>query len=318
MPQKPSLVVHGGAWSIPKEAEAACLVGCRRALEAGWKILAAGGRAVEAVEAAIVVLEDEPVFDAGVGSHLNRDGVVQLDAIMMDGQSLKAGAVAAVERIKNPIRLARKVMEKSDHMMLAGPGAELFAQEHGIPLCAPKDLVLERERQAWLLCAGSEGHRGGHHFGEHMGTVGAVALDSRGDLVAGTSTGGTCCKLPGRVGDSPLIGCGCYADAEGGGVSCTGWGEAIMRVVLAKAASDMLRGGKSAQETAAASIELLAERGKGTGGLILLDRNGTPGFAHNTSHMAFGTVDEAGCFSATLTADMLKSENGRTGHADLR
>lgn len=302
MPPRPSLIVHGGAWSIPKEAEADCLAGCRRALAAGWKILAVGGAALDAVEAAIIVLEDEPVFDAGLGSHLNRDGVVQLDAIVMDGQTLQAGAVAAVERIKNPIRLARKVMEASDHMMLVGPGAELFAQEQGLALCAPKDLVLERERQAWLRCAGSEGHKSGHHFGEHHGTVGAVAMDAQGNLIAGTSTGGTCCKLPGRVGDSPLIGCGCYADAEAGGVSCTGWGEAIMRVVLAKAASDMLRDGKSAQETAAASVNLLAERGKGTGGLVLLDRQGTPGFAHSTSHMAYGFIDSREKFVTSIHA----------------
>lgn len=290
MAQKPSLIVHGGAWSIPKEAEADCLGGCRRALEAGWKILAAGGPALDAVEAAIIVLEDEPVFDAGIGSHLNRDGVVQLDAIVMEGKTLKAGAVAAVERVRNPIRLARKVMEQSEHMMLAGPGAELFAQEHGMALCAPKDLVLERERQAWLQCAGSEGHKTGHHFGEHHGTVGAVALDAYGNLIAGTSTGGTCCKLPGRVGDSPLIGCGCYADVESGGVSCTGWGEAIMRVVMAKTAADLLRAGKSAKDAGDAAVKLLADRGKGTGGVILLDRQGTPGFAFNTSHLACGYV----------------------------
>ncbi len=301
MPQRPSLIVHGGAWNIPKEAEVDCLSGCRRALEAGWKILSAGGSAIDAVEAAIVVLEDEPVFDAGLGSHLNRDGVVQLDAIVMEGRSLKAGAVAAVERIKNPIRLARKVMEQSQHMMLVGHGAELFAQEHGMALCAPKDLVLERERQAWLRCASSEGHKAGHHFGEHMGTVGAVAIDAHGSLIAGTSTGGTCCKLPGRVGDSPLIGCGCYADSEAGGASCTGWGEAIMRVVMASAATEMLRAGKSAQDAAAGAVQLLAQRGKGTGGLILLDRDGAPGFACNTSHMAFGYLDPAGNLRTAIT-----------------
>jgi beta-aspartyl-peptidase (threonine type) len=290
----PSLIVHGGAWPIPGEAIDDCKAACRRALEAGWQILSAGGSALNAVEAAIVVLEDEPVLDAGLGSHLNRDGVVQLDAIVMDGATLKAGAVAAVERVKNPIRLARKVLEESDHMMLAGPGAELFAQEHGIPLCAPKDLVLERERQAWLRCAGSEGHKSGHHFGDHSGTVGAVACDAQGRLAAGTSTGGTCCKLPGRVGDSPLIGCGCYADAEAGGVSCTGWGEAIMRVVLAKAAADLLRSGQSAQQAADAGVRLLAERGRGAGGLILLDRHGAPGFAFNTPHMAYGYRNAAG------------------------
>jgi len=301
MPTRPSLIVHGGAWSIPPEAEADCRSGCRRALEAGWKILRTGGPALDAVEAAIMILEDDPVFDAGLGSHLNRDGVAQLDAIVMDGQTLQSGAVAAVERIKNPIRLARKVMEASDHMMLVGPGAELFAQEQGLALCAPKDLVLERERLAWLRCAGSEGHKSGHHFGEHHGTVGAVAVDARGQLMAGTSTGGICCKLPGRVGDSPLVGCGCYADAEAGGVSCTGWGEAIMRVVLAKSATDFLRAGQSAQQAAAAAVKLLAERGRGTGGLILLDRHGAPGFACNTSHLAFGMVDTAGNFSVSLT-----------------
>ena len=243
---KPSLIVHGGAWSIPESETENCKAGCRRALEAGWAILSKGGSAVDAVEAAIVVLEDDPVFDAGIGSHLNRDGRVQLDAIVMDGQTLKAGAVAAVERVRNPIRLARKVMEAGDHMMLVGPGAEQFALENGMPLCAPGDLILERERQGWLRCAASGDHKLGRHFGDPSGTVGAVAMDAAGRLAAGTSTGGTCCKFPGRVGDSPLIGCGCYADAETGGVSCTGWGEGIMRIVMAHAAAEMLRAGRSA------------------------------------------------------------------------
>ncbi len=286
----PSLIVHGGAWTIPREAIEDAKAGCRRALEAGWAILSRGGSAADAVEAAIVVLEDDPTFDAGIGSHLNRDGVVQLDAIIMDGATLKAGAVVAVERVRNPIRLARRVMQHSEHMMLSGAGAELFAAEQGLPLCAPKDLVLERERAAWLRCASSEGHKSGHHWAEHSGTVGAVARDAAGNIVAGTSTGGTCCKFPGRVGDSPLIGCGCYADVEAGGISCTGWGEAIMRVVLAKAAADMLAAGKPPQEAAQACVDLLARRGKGAGGLILLDRHGHPAFAFNTTHMAYGYV----------------------------
>jgi beta-aspartyl-peptidase (threonine type) len=172
-------------------------------------------------------------------------------------------------------------------MMLAGAGAELFAVENGIPLCAPSELVLERERHAWLRCASSDGHKSGNHFGEIHGTVGAVAVDARGHVVAATSTGGTCCKFPGRVGDSPLIGCGCYADDEAGGVSCTGWGEAIMKIVMAKAAADFLRAGKSPQEAAQACVDLLAQRAKGTGGLILLDRAGRPGFAFNTPNMAY-------------------------------
>jgi beta-aspartyl-peptidase (threonine type) len=288
---KPSLIVHGGAWNIAEEQVAPCQAGCRRALEAGWRILERSGTALDAVEAAIVVLEDDPIFDAGVGSHLNREGHVELDAIVMDGKTLNAGAVASVQRVRNPIRLARRVLESCPHMMLVGTGAEQFAVEQGFALCDPADLIIDRERERWQ--AHQEGN--GCPFCA-AGTVGAVAMDAAGNLVSGTSTGGTCCKLPGRVGDSPLIGCGCYADSEAGGVSCTGHGEAIMKVVLAKAASDLLCAGKSAQEAAEASVALLARRTQGTGGLILLDRNGHPGFAFNTPHMACGYVAADGSF----------------------
>jgi beta-aspartyl-peptidase (threonine type) len=294
----PSLIVHGGAWNIPDSAVEDCRAGCRRALEAGWAILARGGSALDAVEAAIVVLEDDPLFDAGVGSHLNRDGRVQLDAIVMDGRTLKAGAVAAVERIRNPIRLARRVLASSEHMMLVGAGAEQFAVEQGLELCAPEDLIHERERRAWQRCR-ADSHFAQFHESHSSGTVGAVARDAAGVIVAGTSTGGTCCKRPGRVGDSPLIGCGCYADDEAGGVSCTGHGEAIMKIVMAKAAADLLRppwGGapRIAQQAADAAVRLLSERGRGTGGLILLDRDGRPALAFNTPRMAYGYVAENG------------------------
>jgi beta-aspartyl-peptidase (threonine type) len=290
----PSLIVHGGAWTIPESAIEDAKDGCRRALEAGWAVVSSGGPALDAVEAAIVALEDDPIFDAGVGSHLNREGQVELDAIVMDGGTLDAGAVASVRCVRNPIRLARKVMESSEHVLLVGDGAEQFAADHGVPLCRQEELIIEREWQAWQRCREGK-HSSAHHFADHGGTVGAVARDRAGNIVAGTSTGGTCCKLPGRVGDSPLIGCGCYADAEAGGISCTGWGEAIMRIVMAKTAADFLRppaGGTplSAQEAAARTVRLLAERGKGTGGLILLDREGRPGFAFNTPHMAYGYV----------------------------
>lgn len=290
----PALIVHGGAWEIPDEAVDECKAGCERALKTGWRILTQGGSALDAVEAAIVALEDDPAFDAGVGSHLNRDGRVQLDAILMDGRTLKAGAVAAVERIRNPIRLARRVLEASKHMMLAGPGAEQFALEQGMSLCAPEELIIERERRAWKMfrdrgraaCADARGSATLPPAA--AGTVGAVALDGNGNLAGGTSTGGTCCKFPGRVGDSPLIGCGCYVDDEAGGASCTGSGEAIMRIVMAKAAVDILRAGQMPEETARACVELLATRGGGTGGVILLDRAGRSGFAFNTSRMACG------------------------------
>lgn len=288
-----SLIVHGGAWDIPVAAIPDCRAGIRHALEAGREILARGGAAMDAVEAAIVVLEDDVTFDAGTGAHLNRDGRVQLDAILMDGASLKAGAVAAVERIKNPIRLARKILESSEHMMFAGAGAELFAQENGIALCDPSELVIDRERKAWERCREGN-HSSEFHFGRKQGTVGAVARDVQGRIVAATSTGGTCCKLPGRVGDSPLIGCGCYADAEAGGISCTGHGEAIMKIVMAKAAADLLRNGSSPDAAVSECIHLLARRTHATGGLILLDRAGRPAAAFNTPTMAHGYLQSDG------------------------
>ena len=169
-----------------------------------------------------------------------------------------------------------------------------------IARCDPKELITEAELAAWLRCRNDK-HAAKYHRGHEQGTVGAVAMDREGRLIAGTSTGGTCCKLPGRVGDSPLIGCGCYADAEAGGVSCTGWGEAIMKIVMAKAAADLLRGCAIADEAsgmraAREAVKVLAERGRGTGGLILLDREGGPAFAFNTPHMAYGYVAGDGTF----------------------
>ena len=300
---KSALIVHGGAWDIPDEAAEACKSGCHRALAAGWSILHRGGSALDAVEAAIMVLEDNPVFDAGYGSHLNFDGRVECDAIVMNGATLRAGAAATLQRIKNPIQLARKILEHCPHMMLVAEGAERFAKAQGIQLCKPEELVSEAEWAAWQKCK-EDTHAAEHHRGHQQGTVGAVAIDASGSLFAGTSTGGTCCKLPGRVGDSPLIGCGCYADSEAGGVSCTGYGEAIMKVVLAKTAVDLLRQraicvdspGASSSDTSTANlaareaVHLFAKRTHATGGLILLDRHGHPGFAFNTPRMAYGYV----------------------------
>ena len=292
-----SLIVHGGAWDIPDAAVTDCRSGIERALKAGREILVKGGPALDAIEAAVAVLEDDVVFDAGIGSHLNRDGCVQLDAIIMNGATLKSGAVAAVERVKNPIHLVRKVLDSSQHMLLAAAGAELFAQENGISLCDPSELIIDRERAAWLRCREGS-HKAQFHF-EHNhqhGTVGAVARDSRGQLAAATSTGGTCCKFPGRIGDAPLIGCGCYADNEAGAVSCTGHGEAIMKIVMAKTAADLLRTGTSADAAANECVQLLARRTQSTGGLILLDRDGDPGAAFNTPSMAYGYIKPDGSF----------------------
>ncbi len=308
----PSLIVHGGAWDIPDEAMEACKSGCRRALDAGWAILERGGSALDAIESAIVVLEDDPVFDAGFGSHLNLDGRVECDAIVMDGATLRAGAAATLQHIRNPIRLARAILEKCPHMMLTGEGAERFAKEQGIALCAAEELVSAAEREAWSRCK-EDKHAAQHHRGHEQGTVGAVAMDRAGRLFAATSTGGTCCKLPGRVGDSPLIGCGCYADSEAGGVSCTGYGEAIMKVVMAKTAAEFLRlpetcvdspaGARcdisTANLAAREAVHLLARRTRGTGGLILLDREGNPGFAFNTPRMAYGYAAPGGDFTVS-------------------
>jgi L-asparaginase / beta-aspartyl-peptidase len=310
---QPSLIVHGGASDIPDDAVQACNSGCHRALSAGWSILSRGGSALDAVEASILVLEDDPVFDAGFGSHLNLDGRVECDAIIMDGATLRAGSVAAVGRIKNPIRLARAVFENCPHMMLVAEGAERFAVQQGLPLCDPLELVSAAEREAWQRCRKDQ-HATAHHRGHDQGTVGAVAIDQQGRLFAATSTGGACCKLPGRVGDSPLIGCGCYADSRLGGVSCTGYGEAIMKIVMARAAADLLglagsaadpgvaraETSSAAMNAARAAVELLASRTGGTGGLILLDRHGVPGFAFNTPRMARGYVTGAGAFSTAV------------------
>ncbi|HKT47333.1 MAG TPA: isoaspartyl peptidase/L-asparaginase [Candidatus Acidoferrales bacterium] len=302
---KPSLIVHGGAWDIPDDSIEACKAGCERALHAGWNILASGGSALDAVETAVVILEDDPVFDAGYGSHLNRDGHVECDAIVMEGATLRAGAAAGLHRIKNPIQLARKIFECAPHMMLIAEGAERFAREQGMHLCKPEELVSEAEWEAWMKCK-KDKHAAIHHRGHEQGTVGAVALDREGRLFAATSTGGTCCKLPGRVGDSPLIGCGCYADSELGGVSCTGYGEAIMKIVMAKTAADLLQARDGANSESAAaraakeSIEILARRTHATGGLILLDRDGNPGFAHNTPRMAYGFAAADGTFRVSV------------------
>ncbi len=296
---KPSSTVHGGAWDIPDSAVPACKSGCERALTAGWRILQAGGSALDAIEAAVVILEDDPVFDAGYGSHLNLDGRVECDAIVMDGSSLRAGAVATLQHVRNPVRLARKVLENCPHMMLVAEGAERFAHEQGIKLCAPEDLITDAEREAWSKCK-IDKHAAAFHRGHEQGTVGAVAVDRDGRLFAATSTGGTCCKLPGRVGDSPLIGCGCYADSEAGAVSCTGYGEAIMKIVMAKTAADILRSATQAPETDTAvaaarqAVQILASRTHATGGLILLDREGNPGWAFNTPRMAYGYVQTGG------------------------
>jgi beta-aspartyl-peptidase (threonine type) len=275
---KAALIVHGGAGNIPREAPQTRREGLERALDRGWRILHAGGSALDACEQAIIELENSPLFDAGTGAYLNRDGRVQLDAILMDGATLKSGAVAAVERLQNPVCAARIILEHSPHMLIVGGGAEQFATEHGLDLCDPKSLITERALEFWSARLGLR----------DFGTVGAAAVDASGNLAAGTSTGGTAHKYPGRVGDSPLVGCGCYADNLAGAVSTTGEGESIMRIVMAKAASDFVMNGQPPQAAADAAIALLTRRTTGRGGLIIVDGEGRVGAAFSTPHMAYG------------------------------
>jgi beta-aspartyl-peptidase (threonine type) len=290
-----TLVIHGGAGEHRAETVAEREAALARSLDRGWKILSAGGSALDACQAAIVELEDEPVFDAGIGAHLNRDGYVELDAILMDGATLAAGAVGAVERIRNPILLARRVLDEGRHILLTGRGAELFATEHGMSLCDPAELVTEHERARWL----SE-HRHTHSHGTSSnGTVGAVACDAAGNIAAGTSTGGTFLKHPGRIGDSPLIGCGCYADNLSAAVSCTGHGESIMRVVMAKAAADLVAAGHSPQVAADRTLQIMTDRTARAGGLILLDRSGAAGAAFSTARMPWAVRSSSGLIEIT-------------------
>jgi beta-aspartyl-peptidase (threonine type) len=281
----PAIIVHGGAGAIPAEEHAAYQAGCRAAALAGFDVLRRGGSALDAIEAAIVYLEDDPAFDAGVGSYLNRDGVVQLDAGIMDGHTYQIGAVIAIERVKNPIRVARRLLA-GEHTIFAGPGATAYAQASGIPLCDPEDLVSAPERERWRLeCSQLVASPDASGVPGKQGTVGAVAIDRAGTIVAGTSTGGSMFKPAGRVGDSPLPGCGYYADNALAGVSSTGHGESIMRVLLARSAADLCAR-LEAPQAAEAAIRLLDERVGGKAGLILIDHAGRVGYAHSTPYMA--------------------------------
>jgi len=278
---KPVIVVHGGAGRVPEEDEEERWEGCRRAALAGWRRLLQGGSALDAVEEAVAFLEDHPLFNAGRGSVLNAAGEVEMDASLMDGKHLQAGAVGAVRNIRNPIRLARRVLEDGKHILLVAEGAERFARDSGMTGCSAEELVTERQRARWEAMKDTS-----------LGTVGAVAVDGAGGIAAATSTGGLPRKRPGRVGDSALIGAGTYADDLWGAASVTGDGEAIMRVVLAKTAVDLLTGDRHPQDAARLAVAVLGERGQGEGGIILVDRKGRVGHAHNAPFMSCAFMDE--------------------------
>jgi len=282
-----AIIVHGGAWEIPPALHADHAAGCRAAAEAGWVVLAAGGSALAAVEAAVRVMEDDPVFDAGRGSHLNRDGEVELDAAIMDGRRLNLGAVASLKRVANPITLARHVLTDCKHAFLVGPGAARFARQVGVPLCDPADLVVERERLEWQARVANGFSPETEFAPDPADTVGAVAFDQEGDLAVGNSTGGTQFKLPGRVGDTPLVGCGLYADNTLGAAACTGWGEQIMKMVLAKTAVDQIARLGDAMTAANVAIAYFQHRIGGLGGVICISPEGQVGWAFSTPNLAY-------------------------------
>jgi len=299
-----AIIVHGGAGTITPDRFEVVQAGCKEAAAIGWRVLQEGGTALDAVEAAVRALEDNPSFNAGTGACLTTDGNIELDAGMMEGQALRAGAVGCVELIKNPVSLARKVLE-SPHILLIGKGPQVFAQEQGISLCTLDDLLTERQYNRWKdsQSASKEEADGEPSYfrrevntlaarEEKHGTVGAVALDATDVLAAATSTGGFPNKYPGRVGDSPLVGCGFYAD-ENAAISCTGHGEDFIRLLIAKRAADFVACGISAQDAAEATITMLGDKAEGTGGLIVVDRLGNVGHAWNSKNMAYAYMTES-------------------------
>jgi len=274
---------------MPDDMVDAHINGVRHALAAGWRVLERGGSSLDAVEEAVVIMEDDETFDAGRGSFLNRDGKVQLDALIMDGATLRAGGVGCVERLRNPVRAARKILSESPHVYFVGEGAERFAAEHGVALCRNEDLIIPREVERLRAYQAQTSSGGDDLFARAIShdTVGAVALDRDGNIAAATSTGGTLNKAPGRLGDSSLIGCGCYANNESAAASTTGWGEPIMKVVLAKWTADRIAAGNLPEWAAQESMNYLKERVNGHGGIIVLDTHGHFGIAHNTPRMAW-------------------------------
>jgi L-asparaginase / beta-aspartyl-peptidase len=325
-----SLIVHGGAWQIPDDEVAAHVEGLRRALARGTEILLAGAPAIEVVVETLVVLEDDPTFDAGVGSVLNRDGRVEMDASLMDGETMRAGSCLCVPDVRNPIRLARAILDDGRAVMLAGEGASRFARDAGLVTCRPEELILERERRRFEFLRSLEEYKTRQPFdgslppdplSQPSDTVGAVCFDAQGRIAAGTTTGGAPYTLPGRIGDSPVLGAGTWAESGVGGASATGWGESILRELLAfRAVQEIdtitierrpaprrsadtppirqepitwgpLPRGVSrtpAAHAARVAIDAYARRVAGSGGVILLGPDGSPGFAFNTPRMARG------------------------------
>jgi beta-aspartyl-peptidase (threonine type) len=306
------LIIHGGAGTILKknmtpEKEAAYIATLTQALQAGYQAIQSGKSSLDAVETTIHVMEDSPLFNAGKGAVFTHDGRNEMDAAIMNGKTLEAGAVAGVTTIKNPISAARAVMEKSEHVMMVGDGADKFAKEAGLEIVDPKyfwtperwkglqDAIKADSTKAVLDHGSKKSMRMGtinHDY--KFGTVGCVALDKAGNLAAGTSTGGMTNKKYGRVGDAPIIGCGTYCNNETAGISCTGWGEFYIRNVVAKTISDLMEyKGIGVAEASKIALDKVGKMG-GDGGLIALDRKGNIAMPFNTEGMYRGTITADG------------------------
>lgn len=288
---RPAVLVHGGAWVTPEGEREDHLKGVHRASMIGFEALLTGGSAVDAVQKAVEHMEEDPTFNAGRGAVLNACGEVKLDAAIMNGENLEAGSVACVAGVLHAVALARAVMESSPHLMLVGDGALEWARESGIATCAPESLIEDRERERFekakrFTKPGARDETG------PADTVGAVACDRHGHVAAATSTGGSLLKLSGRVGDSPLVGSGLYADDRRGAASSSGWGEGIMRVVMAHRAVESLTKGIGPSEAAQQAIRVLESRTGGHGGIIVVDPKGEIGFAFNTPFMAHAYLAE--------------------------
>ena len=279
-----SILVHGGAGELPDDAREAHASGCAEAARAGAEILKTGGTALDAVERAVQKLEKNPIFNAGKGASLTDAGTIELDASIMSGADLRAGGVCTLPPFYNPISIARQVLEAGGPVLLSGKGAERFAIAQGFSPCADADLITPNAKKRWEALRSK-----GESAGYAGGTVGAVAFDVHGHVAAATSTGGKMNKPRGRVGDSPLIGAGTYADDRSGACSNTGDGEAVMRLVLAKEACDYLEN-TTPEVAARRAIALMGDRVGGTGGTILVDAQGRMGLARSTKTMSWAAV----------------------------
>jgi beta-aspartyl-peptidase (threonine type) len=325
--KKPVIVVHGGAGTWRPERRKPGLSGVKEAATVGFEILRADGNALDAVEAAVVCMEENEIFNAGRGSTLTIDRQVEMEASIMDGKTLNAGAVGLLKNIKNPILLARIVMEHTDHIFITSPAAEELAEVFHLEKTEP---LTELRLQYWSELKQKLNREKGIYYLPKLkkllesypnlfetGTVGAVALDKDENTAAATSTGGLTLKLPGRIGDTPLIGCGTYADNEAGACSTTGVGEVAIKVVLAKTTCDFMRYGQPAQEAAESSIRLVNRRIslKESMGLIAIDMHGGIGAAHNSQHLCWARMTSEmnkplAALKAKITKKTEKKESG--------